>query len=154
MSSCTWRGRGALCPPVLPAFAEEAPSSPAEMGDMERCISGIRKTERPRRHKLTAVYGRIMSMKFPIPSPIFENRKRFCGFPRGVSMLPMLAATVSSTTVRSTMPPLVADPSRARENGTKVSRATSFVMSMLVKKHSRISTVHRIRDLWMWAHRT
>ena len=62
-------------------------------------------------------------------------------------MLPVFAAIVSRTTVSRTTVPFVDVPKMASEKGTNVSRATSFVMNMLVKKLRRISTAHSILDL-------
>ena len=66
----------------------------------------------------------------------------------GVAMLPRLAATVCNTTTgmaRSFRP----QRSRARRaKGTKVIRATSLVMIMLVKKHSSTSVSASWRLLW------
>jgi hypothetical protein len=64
----------------------------------------------------------------------------------GVSLLPRLAATVSRTTSginRSFLPEIAR---MITENGTKVINATSFVIIIDEKKHSRLSIRHRLRE--------
>ena len=62
-------------------------------------------------------------------------------------MLPRLAAAVWSTTVRIRSCPRPVIPNSTTAKGTKVSRATSLVMSMELKKVRPISTRPRARAL-------
>ena len=75
----------------------------------------------------------------------------------GVSMLPRLAAIVcrQTTGVRSFLPDASGScPSTAKENGTKVRSATSFVISILQKKHKPTREVMLfVRDSREYANR-
>ena len=70
---------------------------------------------------------------------------RFCGLPKGSSMLPRLAATVCITTTGRIALPSPARPRTRMVNGTKVISATSLVMNMEQKNGRR--TRIRQRDL-------
>ena len=65
-----------------------------------------------------------------------EYKYRFCGFPIGVAMLPRFAAIVSSTTSLRTLSTLPLMRNTISVNGTKVISATSFVITILLKKQS------------------
>ena len=73
------------------------------------------------------------------------KRYRFCGLPKGISMLPRFAAIVSRTTTGISRSAAPAAESRRIVSGTKEIRDTSFVTSMETKKQARISTVDRLR---------
>ena len=77
--------------------------------------------------------------------PEIEYKYRFCGFPGGMSILPRLAAIVTSTIVISSCFFLPHIMNSSIANGTKVMSATSLVMNMLEKKHSITSTA----DSWI-----
>ena len=62
-------------------------------------------------------------------------------------MLPRLAAAVWSTTVRMRSCPRPVIPSSTTAKGTKVSRATSLVMSMELKKVTAARVTPRARAL-------
>ena len=69
--------------------------------------------------------------------PDMEYRYRFCGLPIGVAILPRLAAIVSKTTSFSTLSILPPIWNIIKVKGTNVISATSFVITMLLKKQSR-----------------
>ena len=74
-----------------------------------------------RRKKETAVKGKIIFIKEKMLQFIFPNKKRFCGLPIGVSMEPVFAATVWSTTVKVTVKaPAPASRRTLIAKGTKV----------------------------------
>ena len=96
-------------------------------------------------HTTTATYdthvsGSIWRIKSPMPIPLTEYNNRFCGFPTGVSILPRLAAIVSNTTtgISTFSQPAIAYTDNV--NGIKVIKETSFVISILAKKHRLTST--------------
>ena len=103
--------------------------------------------------KESSVNGSIMIMNLAIPIPDTEYKYRFCGFPGGISILPRLAAIVWSTTVTSScffLPHII---NKSTANGTNVISATSFVTSMLKKKHSITSAAASWTVLFVLASR-
>ena len=71
---------------------------------------------------------------------MWEYRYKFCGLPTGVSILPRFAAMVCSTitgTAKFVLPDFF---TTSIAKGTKVISATSFVISIDVKKQSIIKT--------------
>ena len=75
-------------------------------------------------------YGAMMRRKCPVDMPVSALKYRLCALPTGVSMLPVLAATVISAHTMIALSSICAITSTASANGTKVSNATSFVMNM------------------------
>lgn len=63
----------------------------------------------------------------------------------GVSMLPRFAAMVIMTMVKQVWCASPSEPRASSAKGTNVTRATSFVMSMLEKKASSVSARARRR---------
>ena len=92
-----------------------------------------------------AVSGSIISKNIPKETDIWANRNRFWGLPIGVNILPVFAAIVCNTITRINKF-FRSVPYRATEKGTNVSNATSFVISMLVKKHKYIRTAAKVRS--------
>lgn len=111
-------------------------------------IRGMQNTAAVRSRKLRAVKGSRTAKKLPAGMENRPYRKRFCGFPTGVAMLPKFAATVWSTTIQAIyfFSPII---SRMRiVKGTKVRRATSLVISMEQKKGSITSIQESCRKLF------
>ena len=69
--------------------------------------------------------------------------------PMGVAMLPRFAAIVCKTTIRTAHFCCPQRVSAVRQKGTNVTRDTSLVMIMLVKKHISISICARRRRCLM-----
>ena len=88
--------------------------------------------------------------KVPMEKPYQLYRYRFCGLPMGVSILPRLAAAVSSTSSRMVIRSASCRgiPSNSSNvKGTRVTRVTSLVNSMLRKKHSSTNSKPTMRTL-------
>ena len=66
----------------------------------------------------------------------------------GVSILPRFAATVSKVTSGISRCGLFERVSIIIEKGTKVISATSFVITIDEKKHSRLRIRHRLREFF------
>ena len=81
----------------------------------------------------------MIKINCPNPVPKIPYKYKFCGLPIGVSILPRFAARVCNTTTGIISRCLAVLPSRlstVKVKGTKVIKATSFVINILVKKHS------------------
>lgn len=84
---------------------------------------------------------------------IAENKKRFCGFPIGVNMLPRFAAIVCKTTTYIINSDFLIFESNKIEKGTKVNNATSFVINMLKKKHKKTKMPHKALQDFTFEHK-
>ena len=97
------------------------------------------------------VRGSIVIMNEPREKPSWENRNRFWGFPMGVNILPVFAAMVWST-ITKTRYSCFSFLNSVIANGTKVNKATSFVISMAVKKHRNTRTTARVLSVFTDLH--
>ena len=66
-----------------------------------------------------------------------ENKYKFCGFPIGVNILPRFAAMLINTTVRQIFESIPAAFKSKIPKGTKVIKATSFVINILLIKQRK-----------------
>ena len=92
-----------------------------------------------------AEYGAMMPIISDVGMPVNAFRYRLCALPIGVSMLPTFAPMVISVPTSTACSSMCAIVNTAIANGTKVTNATSLVMSMPEKNGNAINVSTRPR---------